>query len=163
MRETEQLMLPVEIRPTEHVSWYNVIQTQRKRLLLGRKVVTELVKNPDTGMPDVTTINVEEIDSLEDADLRYALRFKAAALSTGWMSDGGGTKGAYDVIVEATDEGRKSRLVSAEYYGVVTAKADMFMRNFHRFMPQPEVPGMTYGLVQGEGDNPDTRFWVQSQ
>jgi hypothetical protein len=160
MREAEQLMLPIEVRPIQEVSWYNVEVTEKKILLLGKKVVKKLIKDPKTSQAAETVIRVEEIDNLNDPDLRYALRFKAAALSAGTITDGVNTSGPNDVIIEATDEGVDSRYVSAAYWGVVTPSVDTFMRDLRRFAPQPEVPGMTSVVVPGNDGEPDTRFWV---
>lgn len=161
MREAEQLMLPVEIRPIEMVSWFNVVKTEKKRRLFGKKLRTELMIDPETSFPSLTTIKVDDINQLNDPDLRYALRLSAAASAAGWEEHSPGSMSMHDVWIHATDEGADSQLTGATYSGVVTAAGDTFMRNFERFAPQPEVPGMVFVFVPDKNSGPSDRYWVQ--
>lgn len=153
---SEQLSLPVEIRPRQEVSWYNAFQ---RRNWLGRVSIVNLIEG---GTLKQSKIDVENISDLTDPNLRYALRFAAAANAVGFTYDAPNSSYSHSVSVTSTDEGLESHLLSAEYTGVVKNGIDTFMQDLHRQAPQPEVPGMASVRVAGVNGNPDTRFWVIS-
>jgi hypothetical protein len=149
MSETEQLLLPIEIRPQETVSWFSIIQTEKRRRFGGTKIATELAVDPKTKLAVTTEIEVSKINELTDKNLRYALRLQSAARQTGHM-----------VTVDAIEDGLDSRFIKAEYSGVSRNGTDTFMRDIQDFAPQPQVPGLTAVLVKNES-GPSTRYWVQ--
>ena len=127
MYKSEQLMLPVEIRPEETVYWFNCVERQRWSLF-GRRIVRELTMDPKQAfMPATTTIKVEDIGTLQDVNLRYALRFAAAADAIGSIEKFPGYSYGHGVSVDATDEGTESRFLGAVYSGVVESGRDSFL------------------------------------
>lgn len=127
MVESEQLMLPVEIRPDQKVYWFNAVQSHRWGLL-GRRAVTR-VAMLDNLRPAVTEIEVKDIPNLTDPSLRYALRFAAAADAIGFVQDSAYSSHSNCVFVDATDEGMDSRFLGATYTGVVTDGKDTFLED----------------------------------
>ena len=127
MYKSEQLMLPVEIRPEETVYWFNCVERQRWSLF-GRRIVRQSIMDSERAfMPAMTTIKVEDIDKLRDVNLRYALRFAAAADAIGMVQDRPGHSYGHFVSVDATDGGLDSRFLGAVYSGVVESGRDSFL------------------------------------
>jgi hypothetical protein len=131
--KSEQLTLPLAVRPTHEVFWFKVREVEKRRLI-GKTIVEEQVRKDDGISSSTTVVDVDAIDNLTDPDLRYALRFRAAADQAGWQPNGPGeTRVA--VSVYAIDEGADSRFMGASYDGVGTGAEDTFLRYFYRFAP----------------------------
>lgn len=137
-QETEQLALPIAIRPKNEVSWYNMreVEIRRRGIIFGKKIVKELILEEDRIWPSTTKIDIETVDKLSDPDLRYALRFQDAAEQAGWKNDGSGMQSRHDVSVDATNEGIESRFMGAQYTGIGGGSQDTFLLNLYRFAPE---------------------------
>lgn len=132
MLKYEQSELPLaEGRPIEEVRWFQARQVEKRRLL-GKKVISELIID-EKGWAKTTSISVAEISSLKDPNLRYALRFAAAADAVGWVASSEYTSYCHDVGVYATDNGLDSQLINAHYSGIARGRTDTFMENLRRF------------------------------
>lgn len=125
--QQDQLELSLEIRPYRLVSWFNAIATEKKRIFWKNRRIVRLISD-ESGWPQFTRFPVDNISKLEDPDLRYALRFADAAEAVGWASDGFGQSG-HRVSIDATDEGLQSKLLTANYTGVISKGTDTFLES----------------------------------
>jgi hypothetical protein len=135
--DSEQLLLPVEIRPKQKVAWYNVNLVEKRRFLFWKEAVAEAIWQEPYKLAR-TTIDVEKIADLKDAKLRYALRLAAAADSMGWIEDSPGSSHAHYVTVNATDESDISRFAYATYTGRGQGEQDTFMADIRSFASVPD-------------------------
>ena len=129
-----QMTLDFDHLPKREVYWL-VAETETKKRLVGHKVVTKLMLDPDTSWPTSKNIDSDDISELRDPKLRYALRFADAADAVGWIEDGPYTKSGHHVTIVATDNGVDSLLLYACYTGVVNKKQDTFMQSLHAAAP----------------------------
>jgi hypothetical protein len=114
--QSEQLILPIEIRPKREVYWFQVTQEKRRKLF-GERVVSKLVIDPETGMPATTVIDAADISTIQDSNLRYALRYVDAAEAIGWVQEAPGIQSMIGVGVDAQGDGVDAQFVSAQYDG----------------------------------------------
>ncbi len=161
MYTSEQLLLPVEIRPEETVYWFNAEQKHVRRRFFSQKLVTRLLIDPNTDLPATTEVRVDKIHQLKDPNLRYALRFMAVVEAIGWEQRTPGWYSRHDVSVTATDEGVNSRLIGAVYSGMVSKKEDAFMDTLHSFEHSPEVHELPSVNGSSETDGSRSRYWVR--
>jgi hypothetical protein len=131
-RDSEQLTLPLQIRMPLEVG-YSTVNISRKQFL-GIKTLKFMWAYGDEEM---TRIDVEEIADFTDPNLRYALRFAAAAKSMGFLRDTEYSSHGQEVRVTATNEGADSRLLEAWYSGTGSDKVDTFMQDIHGFAQDP--------------------------
>ena len=134
MEKFEQLALPVKVRPHQEVTWFIAKEVRKKRLLglCGHKLVTQMVTSEADGMIERRKIDVDDIGSLKDPDLRYALRFAAAADAAGWIEESPDSYSSHYVTVDATDEGADSRLIAARYSGLGNGQESTFVQDLRR-------------------------------
>jgi hypothetical protein len=136
MLDSEQLILPVEIRPKQNVDWYNVEFVERRHFLFWKKTVAKAIWEEPYKLSR-TVIDVEQIADLKDPQLRYALRLAATADSMGWIEDRPGSKHGHFATVDATDEADVSRFANATYTGTGHGEQDTFMADIRSFAPRP--------------------------
>lgn len=129
-----QITLDFDHLPKREVYWL-VAETEAKKRLVGHKVVSKLVLDPDTSWPTSRYIDTADISKLGDPKLRYALRFADAADAVGWIEDSPYTKSGHNVTIAATDDGAESLLLYACYTGVVNRRQDTFMESLHAAAP----------------------------
>lgn len=124
MAEVQQPTLDLPIREPVMVNLYLGEEYRKggflaRRLGMGKKAVRMLNdescgiswKRVRVSSEDITTEN------FTDPDLRYALRFAAAAKALGMIPDSETLSHSNSVWVIATDGGKDSRLLSADYSG----------------------------------------------
>ena len=128
VREPEQLFLPVEIRHPQEVRWEVAEETEWRNI--GGKMVMVM-----GGDPQYNSVAVEKIEELEDAGLRYALRFAAASQAMRWVESGKPLGFNHDVSIIATNEDTKSRLLGQHYSGMAPGGRDTFMEDLRSFAP----------------------------
>lgn len=138
--ESEQLLLPIEIREPQRVSWYVVEQVEKRRFLFWKQLVTKAIWDNKPYSLAQVSLDVEDISKLKDADLRYALRFSAAAKSMGSIPDSQFSSHGNFVTVNATSGSLEkdftdSRFSYATYTGVVREGIDTFLEDILRFAP----------------------------
>jgi hypothetical protein len=135
--DENQLSLPIDIGTKREVHWLHGVQQTRRRLI-GTRVVTHLVMNEDTYLPEITYIDTDDIAELKDPNLRYALRFADAAASVGWVRESSSSSSCHNVTVIATNEGVDSTLLSTVYTGISDSSTDTFMKNLHDAAPRTD-------------------------
>lgn len=115
--DDNQPTLDVGVRHDRQTYWFNA-HIEKRRRWLGFSALRNVKLDMDDQLrlPNITALRVDDIDMITDQNLRYALRFKAAASSAGWVH-GEDDDLKLGVEVTATDEGFNSRLLEAQYGG----------------------------------------------
>lgn len=128
--QSEQLMLPLGVYPQREVM-VQVAEEVRDWRKFGRRVVMVMA-----GQPQFEFVNVDAINDFQDPDLRYALRFAAAAVAAGSIQDSETSSHSLDVYIMATGEGIASRLLGEPWFSGTTLDGrDTFMEDIHSFAP----------------------------
>jgi hypothetical protein len=126
MENENQPALDIVARPNRTVHWLNGVKSEERVYLFFKRVFTEPMLD-ELSRPQKTEIATDDIDKVQDPNLRYALRFAAAAEAVGTVPDGYGGSDAHTVNIFATDEGFNSKLISAMYTGKVVDGCDTFL------------------------------------
>ncbi|MFZ1360608.1 MAG: hypothetical protein WAS27_01065 [Candidatus Saccharimonadales bacterium] len=131
----EQLAMPLDVRVRRDVQWYVMEQEQRqRRCWFGKKVIERHIETDEWPYLAIRKMAADDISTLEDSELKNALRLQDAANANGWIDDGHGASHSQFVEVYATDNGTDSRFVRATYSGV----DDSFMNDLQLAAPKRE-------------------------
>lgn len=137
MNHGEQLTIPdLPVRPQREVVWTVMELVEKKRRFwFGKKVMERYVSDEEYPPRAVLRrMPADDINQLEDKDLRAALCLQDAARANGSIWDAPGASHGHSVYVFATDEGVNSKLVRAVYSGI----GDSFMNDLRLAEPTRE-------------------------